>query len=74
LTDDTLTTAAWVALITWKLAQGEELTTRQVAALGNRSTQAAYAVMCQISGCRGWPVYQDHLDEWKWKLCTEEER
>ena len=66
---DTLTTAQWVSLVTWYLSQGREMTTREIAALGNRTPRTAYTMMCAISGYPGWPVYQDKYDNWRWKLC-----
>ena len=69
---DALPTVQWIGLVTWYLSQGREMTTREIAALGHRTPRAAYNMMAQLSGCPGWPVYQDRYDGWRWKLCTIE--
>lgn len=58
-----------VAVVVWALAQGQRLTTRQVARLTGMSMRSAYALLCRIS--RVLPICQD--DNWAWSLLQDEQ-
>ncbi len=62
-----LTSAQWVALTLCALLEGTHLTTQQVAEMGERKYDAAYKMLCQLSGCHFLPLYLDDADKC-WKL------
>lgn len=52
-----------VALVVWRMAQGDSLTTQQVAQLTGLTVNGAYLLLCRIS--RVLPLYQDEQLVWQ---------
>lgn len=67
LIPDTITERA--ATITWRLAHGESLQTRDVADLVGLSMPGAYLLMQRLS--RVIPIYQD--EQGFWQVCAFQE-
>lgn len=49
-----MTTTERVALVTWELSNGRELTTAEIAAMTEQTPVGAYLMMCRIS--RNLPI------------------
>jgi hypothetical protein len=64
---DTITVRA--ALITWHLAHGETMQTRDVAEMTGLTMTGAYLLMTRLS--RAIPIYQDDQDRWLVCACRE---